>query len=250
MKTSNKILIAGVLLVLAALVVHDFRLRSVFKTKRYLDPYGEYTRLAMNNFDEIAVTGANIANVKLTQGPYSVMVANSDTNAIRITQKGNRLQIDVVYNSKDREDVYHNSYAVYISCPLLTSLSYNSMAIVDKDTSLEQRAMDTWFHKNTVFGFALDSLTIDQDNGSYVALDSNRIGRLTARVGASSGAAPRLLIADNNKIGEARLWLRNYSKTEISGKCIATPTTVVGDSATVTYRGTAGAEFAGQEVGP
>ncbi len=250
MKTSNKILIAGVLLVLAALVVHDFRLRSAFKTKRYLDPYGEYTRLPINNFDEIAVTGANIANVKLTQGPYSVMVANSDSNAIRITQKGNRLQIDVVYNSKDREDVYHNSYAVYVSCPSVSKLSYNSMAIVDKDTSLEQRAINTWFHKNTVFGFVLDSLTIDQDNGSYVTLDSNRIVRLAARVGATKGSAPQMYITDKNKIGEARLWLHNYSKTEISGKCIATPITIVGDSATITYRGTAGAEFEGQEVGP
>lgn len=250
MKTSNKILTAGILLVIAALVVHDFRLRSMFKTRRYLDPYGEYTRLNMANFDEIAVNGANIANVKLTRGPYSVMVANSDSNAIRITQKGNRLQIDVVYNSKDREDVYHNSYAVYISCPSLTRLSYNSMAIVDNDTSIEQRAINSFYHKNTVFGFTLDSLNLVADNASYVVIDSNRINRFTALAGASSGSAPQLYITSANKINEARLRLHNYSATTITGKCIAAPTTIVGDSAVITYKGDAGAEFFGQDVGP
>jgi hypothetical protein len=125
---------------------------------------------------------------------------------------------------------------------MLSKATFNSILHTGNDTKVVQGMVKPWNWKSTIHGFTQDSLYIEQDNATYLELDSNSLGRLTAQVGNTKGSAPRIHIAGNNKITEAHLWLRNYSKTEIYNKSIASPTTIIGDSATITYKGTAGKE--------
>ena len=95
-------------------------------------------------------------------------------------------------------------YTVYISCPSLSSLSLDNRYLENGKIVRDSVANERWYAKNELSGFVSDSLLINQDNGSYLVMDSNKITRFGATVGASSGSQPILEIAKGNIINSAR----------------------------------------------
>ena len=77
MKTSNKLILAALLLVLISLFGYDYLLKEAYVSGRYKDPYRDFATLKFKNFDTVDIVSSTAANVKFVQGPFSVRI---DTN--------------------------------------------------------------------------------------------------------------------------------------------------------------------------
>ena len=55
MKTSNKLFVAAVALVLGSLATYDAALRAEYRSGHYKDPLHNYQALGLRNFDAVSV---------------------------------------------------------------------------------------------------------------------------------------------------------------------------------------------------
>jgi len=74
MKTSNKLIIVVVLVILFSLVVYDLLLKAAYMSGDYKIPYKNYVSLPWKDFDIVEVNSSTAANVQFVQGPFSVKI--------------------------------------------------------------------------------------------------------------------------------------------------------------------------------
>ncbi len=217
MRTSNILIIAAFIVGLTALLLHDSKLKAVYLSKSYLDPLNGFEAVNFKDFNAIDVNAGATANVKIVQGPYKVMIKKNQANFIRLSQKNGHLAVDAeVYRKMPLADPYYEGYRVYISCPSLTSLTLNNTSKVDGKVETDSATYDYFYsRKNIIHGFKQDSLTIVQDNGSYLIADSNTIGTLTVKMGESLNSSPNLLLRTGNNIRNAHIDIHNKSYLQL-----------------------------------
>jgi len=221
MKTSNKLIVTAFVITLVCLLAHDYKLKAVYMSESYLNPLRNFIPLNFKGFNAIDVNCSKLGNVKIVQGPFRVMVNKYATKYIHVSQKGEHLQIDVIYSANDKLfDIYdpddYNYNPVYISCPSITNLNIDNKYIYD-NKPVKDSIGDKWRNfENILHGFKLDSIQISEDNGSHLVLDSNDIGILKADVGISKGSAPIIEILNSNKIREADFDIENKSDLQLS----------------------------------
>jgi hypothetical protein len=242
MKTSTRIFIAALLFLLLSMVGYDHLLKKEFLTGRYKNKYAYYTDLKLKNFDSFDIDATQIANVKFIQGPYRVLIEPNALDYVSVKQKGNKLQIAVSLTG----NYYYNRhpYLLLISCPRITDLHADAF-IMRKD----QKVIDTvvnegWNERHVLIsGFKQDSLTIWQDHGSHVMLDSNQIRSLNATIGKSPKSVSRITILKSNRLENVTLHVLNKSKFVLNDARIAHLNYQLADSAQLVMSGAANHVF-------
>ena len=233
MKTSNKLIVAAVALVLGSLATYDAALRAEYRTGHYKNPLYEYNALAFRNFDKVAVPAAGVMNVKIVAGPFGVHVSKEAAEFVRVTQQGERLTVALAYGEEWKW--LGRTEAVVISCPRLAALATEGTYTVAGKLQLDQ------LHGGgnvLVQGFRQDSLLLQEDRSSEIELKGNTLSQLRVLAGTRPGSEPKLEIGADNHIQAADLTIGHRGHLNLT-TAIPRLRYQFSDSATVTLTGAA-----------
>jgi hypothetical protein len=215
MRTSNKILIAAFALLTISLAFYDLRLKAEYQKGDYTDPYRDFVKLDYKNFDAVELESSSAINIMLVQGPFRVAASPQVMDFLDIRQEKNRLIIGV--NFRDHFRGVSPEYVVYVSCPNLSSLRADAFYQVDNVKVTDTVAKDLNWRTTVINGFTADSLDIEENHASNVALQNNRIGHLTATIGLGDESGSILTVGQNNEFDRADLNILNRSRLWIKG---------------------------------
>jgi len=238
MKTSNKLIFAALLLLLATLAWYDCLLKAAYVSGKYKDPYSGFVSLKNTGFDTVDLVSSTAANVKFIQGPFSVKIDSNSLGYVRIRQTGKQLQINAVFEGDYVSG--RSPYVLVISCPKLSAVNadatYSSNGKLVTDTIVR----DDWRMRQVLIdGFKQDSLQISQDYGSTVVLANNHIGSVSAQAGKSAGSGSKLVIMEGNQFQSANIDVFNNSRLLLNNSLITNLNYHLADSAKVIITGKA-----------
>jgi hypothetical protein len=232
MKTSNKLFVAAVALVLGSLATYDAALRAEYRTGHYKDPLHNFTKQAGTAFDAVEVPAGLYFRVKIEAGPAGVWVNKKATDYVCIRQHGRTLAVTLT--DPKEEHFLGGQPHVIIHCPQLQQLT----------TDAPYPAAQRQAHRNSPGGevvvrnFNQDSLRVNQRWAGTVTLESNNLRQLRAVAGATAGSGPKLEVAGTNNIQAADLAINHQSGLALKTR-IPQLRYQFSDSATVTFSGAA-----------
>ncbi|PKV63061.1 hypothetical protein [Pontibacter ramchanderi] len=213
MKTSNKLLLFALVVLLSALATYNIALKAEYNTKSYRDPYRNYIVLDYSGFEEINVNAGDMLNVLIEPGDeHAVYLYKGNEEVVQINQEANTLKVDVANTDEQKGVRGWGSPHLIIKTPSLHILRANATHTLNGEPVTHVQRLNTASYLNTkLIGFKLDSLTLELDNGVMVQLDGNELQRLHAVTGTSPESEPKLLIHNSNKIQQANFDIRNRS---------------------------------------
>ncbi|GAA4029998.1 hypothetical protein GCM10022409_12820 [Hymenobacter glaciei] len=211
MKTSNKLFVAAVALVLGSLATYDAALRAEYRTGNYKDPLRNYQTLGLRNFDAVSVPSASGLKVRVEAGPFAVRVSKDAADYVRVTQQGQQLLVTVAYPEKSKS--LGRQEAVVITCPRLAALTTEGTYTVAGKPQLVRIEAGG---EVEIHGFRQDSLMLRQDQSNHIRLVGNTLGWLRATAGARPGSEPSLEIGANNQIQAANLTIGHRGHLDLA----------------------------------
>ena len=236
MKTSNKLLLAALLVLLISLTLYDTALRAEYRKGTFRDPFKDFVTLNLKDFNALDLPAASQASVRIEPGPYQVRVYKPLNEFLQASQHGRQLTLALRFPNDDHSFLDQNQPAIVITCPSLIALRTNATYSMDNQSKTKHTQADWNPQQVLVQGFRQDSLLVQADNGSQVALLNNTLQRL--RVVATSGA-PVLHLPAGNRIAQATLQLGARSHLELGDLTIPELCYQFSDSATVSLPGRA-----------
>lgn len=220
MKTSNKWLLAALLLLLGSLSAFNLNLRTEYKRGAYKDPLRNTNALNFKDFDEVDIQAASRMGVKLTAGPYAVRVNKEAAKYVKVSQQ-------------DRESLGGGS-TLTISLPQLRKVvagaTYSEFGKTQTDKGEGRGGV-------RVQGFRQDSLLVQHDYATKVELADNKLAYLRAESGQRPGSRSVLHFEKTNFIQAADLNMQAQSELEMEGGHIARLGCQFGDSVKATLSG-------------
>ena len=233
MKTSNKWVLAALLLLFGSLTAYNMGLRAEYRRGTYKDPLRNTTALGFRNFSEVDVPGAGTIGVKIVAGPYGVRLSNRAAEFVHITQQGPRLVVALAFPGEVK--FLGPGPQVTISCPRLAQLSASAVYTAEGKLVTDKQQRDGGMVR--VQGFRQDSLIVQQNYATLVELADNHLGYLRAEAGAGPGSKSVLYIEKSNRIQAADLRVQSRSELRLEAGNIARLVCQFGDSATATLTG-------------
>ena len=242
MKTSNKILIVAVLVVMAWLVIYDTALKAEYVKGDFKKPHYRMQQLNFSNFNIIEHNAGNIIGMRVEKGSYGVWVDDYIKDKIKVSQHGQTLQVD--YIGKENFSDYRG---ITISCPDVVSIT--SSAFIGP----EKNGMNRYLRKNgnsmvidyfqhgtiIVTGFDQPTLTLQANEFTEFELQKNTMGLLTAKIGDSKNGKAGLTINPDNKITDADLQVPGKRSLTLDNVAIGKITCKMSDSADIQLTGKA-----------
>jgi hypothetical protein len=246
MKTSNKLLLTALIVLLCSLAAYNMVVKSAYETGAYKDPLGNHVQLGFEGFDEVDVNATNMLRVKIEAGDAFAVYQQKDTEElIQVTQEGNRLKVDLVLpDEKTALGGFRTSFHVVIRTPAVKSIRANAVhTAAGKPTTTRHKLYAPNYFGLLIEGFRQEHLQLELDNGSHVQLAGNQIGTLQATTGRSAGSEPLLQLLPNNKLQQTDLNIRNGSYLELQNVPVPQLRYTFSDSAHVSLSGASLASF-------
>ena len=229
MKTSNKILLAIALILVAYLVGYNFALKKVYNTGTYKSRFYQMTPLKFSNFNSINHKAANIVGLKVEQGDkFGVWVSNDMKDRVTVSQQGETLSIAY----PDLKDIDRGlDTSIIVTCPNLKNII----------ASPEKTIKDEWEYavrSTYITGFKQNSpLKIEAGKRVEILLNKNNLAQLDAVMGQNNAEDPRLTIGSDNHIQIANLQLNGRSQLTLWNPAIGKGNYHFADSSMVTLFG-------------
>ena len=211
MKTSNKLFVAAVALVLGSLATYDAALRAEYRTGNHRNVLHNYRALGLRNFDAVSVPSASGLRVKIEAGPFAVRVSKAASDYVHVTQRGQQLFVTLAYPEKPKP--LGLGEAVVITCPRLAALITEGTYTVAGQAPQAQLQAGG---EVEVKGFRQDSLTLRQEQNNQIKLVGNTLGWLQTLTGTRSGSEFRLDIASDNHIQAADLTIGHRGHLDLA----------------------------------
>jgi hypothetical protein len=235
MKTSNKIFLAAILLLVAYLVGYDFTLKAEYEKGAYKNRFYGMTEVKLSNFNVINHNAGNMVGLHVEQGKaYGVWVEEYFKDRITISQSGQTLTIK--YTGKDVRQWSDNA-GIIITCPVISQVTATPFAM-PKDFEEEDEFSTRGIVELEGFKQTLP-LTIKSDKTINFSLAKNTLAQLNADFGTTPKDRPRLTINQSNQIEAANLNLKGGTQLSLYSPSIAKPNYQFGDSIMVTLSGSA-----------
>jgi hypothetical protein len=235
MRTSNKILIAAFALLMISLAFYDLKLKAEYQKGDYTDPYRDFVKLDYKNFDAVELQSSSAINIMLVKGPFKVMATPQAMDFLDIKQEKKHLVISVKF--RDHFRGMNPEYVIYISCPSLSAFKANAFYFADDVKVTDTVSRDINWRSTMINGFAADSLNLQEDYGSNVVLQNNKIGHLIATIGLSDKSGSSLTIGPNNQFMKADMNIMNRSRLLIKGTNLNNINYHLADSASLIING-------------
>jgi hypothetical protein len=229
MKTSNKLLLAIGLIILACLVGYNFALKKEYDRGEFRSPFYGMYQIKASNFRVIENDAANMMDVKLQYGPnYGVWVKADLKDKVAINKRGNTLVIN--YNGDGNERHNYND-GVIIMCPIVDSVV--TTAFINKLTG-ENIDRYRAYVTTEITGFKQQGMSVIAAPYTRIALDHDTLSHLNALVGSAKTSSSELEIKFNNQIAHADFNVLGKSFLTLNGKSVAACTNHISDSASLT----------------
>jgi len=236
MKTSNKLVLFGLVLILAAMVWFDLIVRSAYFSGDYKKPFKEFVSLNFKNFNTINLNASTAANIIVRQGPFDVKIEPYGKNYVKVSQNGTTLNIDAAFSGSYQNPRY--DYVMLITCPNLAKFNADARYMAgDVQITDTLAAVDFYWRPSIIQGFKQDSLAITARHASNIILAGNTIKNLKALVGINEGSASDITITGDNKFEKADLSMLNRSRLRLQGGDIPNLQYHLADSAQLIING-------------
>ena len=231
MKTSNKLFLTAILIVIISLITYDLALRAEYKKGTYKSRFYGYEKTTIyNGFSSIDNRAANLISIQVEKGKApGVWVKSVWKDRFNISRKGTTLVIEVANKQSTRVSAYSNSITVV--CPSLDSIT--TAPYLGKSGMNELHSRGT----TIVAGFTLDKLSLKISKGLDLFLNGNKISDLKASVGDDKSDNAKLTISSSNQIANATINVPGKNHLEIQNSLIANRNFTIADSATVAFSG-------------
>ena len=236
MKTSNKLVLLGLVLILAAMVWFDLIVRTAYVRGDYKRYFREFVSLDLKNFNTINLNSSTTANIIVRQGPFDVKNEPYGNNYIKVTQNGAALNIDVAFSGSFQNPRY--DYVMVITCPNLVKFNSDSRYMAGDLPVIDTLASaDFSWRPSIIQGFKQDSLAIIARHASNIILTGNSMKSLKAVVGMSEGSASDITITGDNRFEKADINMLNRSRLRLKGGDISNLKYELADSAQLIING-------------
>lgn len=231
MKTSNKLFLTAILIIIISMVTYDFALRAEYKKGTYKSRfYGFEKTTAFNGFNKIDNRAANLISIKVEKGNEpGIWVKSVWKDRFKISRKGTTLVVEVENKESTRVSSYDNS--ITIICPFIDRITTAPYLGKSGQNLIHSRG------KTTVSGFTLDKLSLEISKGVELFLERNKIAGLQALVGDQMSDNASLVISSSNQIGNATIDVPGKNHLEIENSVIAKQNFTIADSATIAFSG-------------
>lgn len=214
MKTSNKLIIAALVLALCSLAAYNIALRAEYKTGKFRDPFRNYTALHFADFDEVDLHAADMLRVTIEPGDkHEVYLYTKNQDYVQLRQNGKRLHVHLALPEEGANLWSSGRPNLIIKMPQLALLRTDAThtAADGKQVTEAKRPPMEHYYMTEVRGFAQDSLVLELDNGSVAQLQGNTLQLLRATTGLSPESETKLRVMEDNKIARARFDVRHAS---------------------------------------
>ncbi|MBO3271509.1 hypothetical protein [Hymenobacter defluvii] len=244
MKTSTKLLLIGILILVASLATYNVALRAEYNRGEFRNPFRDYSALTLRDFDEVELTPGSRLTVKVEAGPFAVRQHNK-ADSIQVVQTGRRLRIIDLAKHRNSRSPW-TPRVVVVSCPRLATLLVNSSAVgtafpyptTSPNPDLPSADVQ-------VQGFQQDSLLVAADQNASVELAQNQLKQLRVVAGTTPGSTAAVRVAKSNTIGAARLDFQHKSAFTLDAPTISNLRYQFADSVRATLPGAALQALAG-----
>jgi len=214
MKTSNKLGIAAVILILVAMFFYDLKLKAAYLSGDYKNPFRDFVAMNFKDFNSIKLNASTAANIIVKQGPFSVKIEPNGNNYVKVAQTGNTLSIDVGFSGNYQNPRY--DYVMVITCPNLVNFDADAKYMAGDLPVTDTLAWaDFKWRPSIIRGFTMDSLSITAKHASNIILSQNNIKSLKAVIGINDGSASDMTIGTGNRFEKADLTVLNKSRLQI-----------------------------------
>jgi hypothetical protein len=204
MKTSNKLLLAAILVMLTYCVVSAFALRQEYLKGDYKSRFYKMTNLKFTDFDTIDADIPN-SNINIEYGDQFAIWINKELQQLEVEQKGKTLIIR--YKNNNNPSTGYGSNVIII-CPKLATLKLGkTLSLKERMAiSLDPSKIDVSGAFNTIKGFKQTAMTVEINNATTVQLQEIGIGKFN---GISNWG--KLNVTGPNKIDTANFEIHTHS---------------------------------------
>lgn len=234
MKTSNKLMLTAVIILLISMIAYDFALRAEYRKGDFRKPfYGMEKDTTLTGFTSIENRVADHVSVGVLQDKNTMIYNQHDFKEnFKIYKNGSVLIIDVNEKKVKKLTKYHQSNVV-IFCPSIEKL------ITEPDIQSKPSETDYAYENftTTLKGFNLQKLQLNIGKLSTVILEGNKINQLQAVVGENSAQKSNLTIRSDNQINSAKIDVLGKNELRIENPIIVKKQFTVSDSATISMGG-------------
>lgn len=231
MKTSNKLLIAAILVIIVSMVTYDFALRAEYVKGEYKNRFYEKENLGFKGFKSIDNRAANYLTLSVERGDhFEVWVDKNLKDRIKISKIGDQLIVDVMDRKSPKIVFYGNT--ITIICPSINEITTQPLWLVKEDQGIYPSDATT-----SLSGFNQQNLSLIVKEFTHLNLEKTKIENLNATVGNNSSTHAYLFIASNNQIGNANINVLGTNQLSIENPKINKTNFTISDSANVNFSG-------------
>jgi hypothetical protein len=246
MKTSTKLMISALVILIISIGIYNRALKAEYLTGNFKNPYRNYKAIAVKDFTEVEINAAKMMDVEFKQGPFAVYKANYSSDTVTFNKVGNKLIVNVDlpekpieskgYTDQDEDRYDYSHEGIIICCPNLKVLKTSNVFLVKGKVlgNFNYNKDSKYSHREILIAkFTADSLTLIQNGNSQVVLSASKINNLIM----SADNCASFKVQEGNTItnaslqikAKAELWLNNISFPKLSYQ--------ISDSARVTLYG-------------
>ncbi|RYE36752.1 MAG: hypothetical protein EOP42_02230 [Sphingobacteriaceae bacterium] len=230
MKTSNKLFITAVSIIIISMIGYDLALRAEYRKGEYKNRfYGKEKISALSGFTAIDNRTANFVSVDIEHGKNSVIWTTRNwKDNFKIYKNGSTLVIEAIYNEAKHIKPYNND--ITIICPAIEK-------IVAKPFIVKSADYYEATGRTTLKGFDIQNLLLNIGKSADIILQNNNIEQLQAVIGEDHSGSSNLTISSDNQINTAKINVLGRNWLRIENPNIGQKQFTISDSATISVGG-------------
>lgn len=236
MKTSIKLLITALLIIIGSMITYDLALRAEYRKGTYKSRFYEFEKTTdAKMFTTLDNRAANLVTVRVEQGEhFGIWMMKDLKDYISISHKGTVLVIDVIDKKSPYIKPYINIYKnrIIITCPAV-----NKIITTPFFASKENEEGNYSIGNTSLVGFSQQELELHINKATRLDLDKNKIDFLKAYVGDSSTQHANLTIRSNDQINNAEIKVEGKNELNLENPKITKSNFNISDSAQVNLSG-------------
>lgn len=243
MKSSNMMIILGLIITIGILTAYNFSLKASYQQGTYKNPFKGMEFNAMAKLDELDVEASNKIGMRIESGSAEGLWIREEVKALlNVKREGNKLTVDLTDEAKQ------NGFRISANDVILIT---NSLKVFSANTYFtpEQVKNRTFYIglAQEIKGLQVAQLDVRLGGYAAVSIDKTKLGTLKAKIGDGQSDGPaRLSLENGNEIQEAELDVLGNSELNLKDPKIVKTNYHLAEKATVTLNGRALQQFRNQ----
>lgn len=225
MKTSTKLILGAILVIIGCLITYNFKLKGMYDTKSYRNPYNGMEFTPLSGIEKLNVQSANTMNIKVLQGDKEgIWVDVKFKNNVQFSANGSALNIDFLDVAIENKRRLLESTVVVITRKINSVTTIHTKMKIDDPYTKGQIALEN---------YKIDKLDLQVASDLNVNLNNLRINVLNAVVGDQYPGIAMLRLPYNTSVNTANFNVGINGSLNLDGAKIIKTVSHIADSAKV-----------------